>query len=108
MRESTELVLTRCRAFVDWFYDKGCAAYWASIGAMAEAEYGGRGGPRAVFECSIKHRPRIRLTIRLDQWPPVHGEKDQRIAKPPVLLRARDRKAARGNAITYSFIAFHP
>jgi hypothetical protein len=34
------------------------------------------GRARAVFERAIKHRPRIRLTLRqrtkvLDQWPPV-------------------------------------
>ena len=36
------------------------------------------GRARAVFERSIKHRSRIRLTIRqrtrlLDQWPPAHA-----------------------------------
>ena len=36
------------------------------------------GRARAVFERSIKHRPRIRLTIRqrtrlLDRWPPAHA-----------------------------------
>jgi thiamine monophosphate kinase len=36
------------------------------------------GRARAVFERSIKHRRRIRLTIRqrtrlLDQWPPAHA-----------------------------------
>ena len=30
MRESTELLLTRCREFVDWFYDEAVRGYWAS------------------------------------------------------------------------------
>jgi len=45
-------------------------------------------------------------TRLLDQWPRITAMKTQWIAKLPVLLRARDRKAAPGNAITYSLFHF--
>ena len=74
MRGSTELLLTRCRAFVDWFYDK------AVRGLLGEGR---------------------RLTRDEAQW----------IAKPPMLLRARDRKAAAENRlpiVLFQFIPFRP
>jgi hypothetical protein len=54
---------------------------WTRDGTKADSQlYAGDslGRARAVFERSIKHRPRIRLMIRwrtrlLDQWPPAHA-----------------------------------
>ena len=54
---------------------------WTRDGTkVASLLYAGNslGRARAVFESAIKHRPRIRLTIRqrtrvLDQWPPQSG-----------------------------------
>jgi hypothetical protein len=51
---------------------------WTKDGTKVDRMlYGGNslGRARSVFERAIKHRPRIRLTIRqrgrvLDQWPP--------------------------------------
>jgi hypothetical protein len=69
MRGSNELLLTRCRAFVDWFYDK------AVRGLLGE-------GRRS------------------------RAMKPSGSPKPPVLLRARDRKAAPKRDL--SFIRFRP
>jgi hypothetical protein len=44
--------------------------------------------PRRVFERTVKHRPRIRLTIRqrmrvLDEWPPHLPDRSENFAKLP-------------------------
>ena len=69
------------------------------------------GRARAVFERSIKHRPRIRLTIRQRRGCSINGRRltrDEWIAKLPVLLRARDRKAVPETRPLNSFIPFRP